>query len=329
MIQQKMWAVGGGKGGIGKSVLTVSLSLWLAKLGKQVIVVDADLGGANLNILLGIRYPNVTLEDFIKKEVDTLEETLIDTPHKNLKLICGAGDILGLANPKYTQKMRLLRHLGKLDADFILLDLGAGTSYNVLDFFLYANGKIAVFSPQATSLQNVYSFIKSSLLRYLHRNFNNDISLSPLLARFTNGIGTEKINSVSELKKVFRQVGEEEYLTLCKALDSFDIKIVINMVKKDTDHEISKVLQMVSEKYLDIHITDFGSVEYDAEIEKSINRMVPFLMDNSQCKAAMSTYQIAYGMIRENGSTPPVTRHVHSDIPTTPLSAADGSHLIP
>jgi len=108
-----------------------------------------------------------------------------------------------------------------------------------------------------------------------------------------------------------------------------DIKIVINMVKKDTDHEISKVLQMVSEKYLDIHITDFGSVEYDAEIEKSINRMVPFLMDNSQCKAAMSTYQIAYGMIRENGSTPPVTRHVHSDIPTTPLSAADGSHLIP
>ena len=114
MEQQKIWAIGGGKGGVGRSILTLTLGLWLAKFRKKVVVVDADLGGANLNILLGIRYPSVTLWDFITKKVKKIDDILIDTPHENLSLICGSDDILGLSNPKYTQRMRLLNHLSTL-----------------------------------------------------------------------------------------------------------------------------------------------------------------------------------------------------------------------
>lgn len=320
MIQRKMWAIGGGKGGIGKSILTISLGIWLAKLNKKVIVVDADLGGADLNILLGIRYPSATLEDFINRKVDRLDDILIDTPLENMKLICGANDMLGIANPKYTQKMRLLRHLNNLSADFILLDLGSGTSYNVLDFFLYASGKIAVFAPQATSLQGVYGFIKSGILRRIQREFHQDETILTLLTRLGSDVKEEKISSIGEMKRIVKQISEEKYIQLCQVIDDFDVRLVTNMVRRDDDIETSKVVQTVSEKYLDIHVTDFGYVKYDPEVEWSVNRMVPFLLDDAQSSAAESTYQIAYKMLEKTGPTSSENEDTHPGSPTTILN---------
>ncbi len=313
VTQHKMWAVGGGKGGVGKSVLTLALAIWLAKLGKKVIIVDADLGGANLHTLLGIRYPGVTLADFINRKANTLDEVLLDTPHENLKLISGADDILGLANPKFTQKTRLLNHLNALPADFIFLDLGAGTSYNVLDFFLYAAGRIAVFTAQATSLQNVYGFIKSSLLRRLSREFHNDEMLSIILDKFEAPGDEERINSLAEAKRILRDVSEEKYHRFCQVMDGFDVRLIVNMVKQDKDREAPRVLRMVAEKYLDIRVTELGSVYYDPEIERSVNRMVPFLLDNTNSRAALSTYQIAYEILKASKHSPaPVAKEPDS-----------------
>ncbi len=164
-VLNKFWAVGGGKGGVGKSLVTVLLGAALAKLGKRVILVDADLGGSNLHTLLGIRYPKFTLVDFIKKAVPSLEEVLTETPVANMKMICGADDILGVANPKSTQKIKIFNHLQNLAADIILIDLGAGTSFTTIDFFLFAPQRMVVLTPQVTSMQNAYGFIKSSLYR--------------------------------------------------------------------------------------------------------------------------------------------------------------------
>ena len=121
-IINKFWAIGGGKGGVGKSLVTVLVGAALARLDKKVVIVDADLGGSNLHTLVGIRYPAFTLVDFLKKNVSSLEEILLDTPVENMKIICGADDILGLANPKHTQKAKIFNHLKTLEADFILID---------------------------------------------------------------------------------------------------------------------------------------------------------------------------------------------------------------
>src|SRR5512137_2265033 len=102
-VKNKMWAVGGGKGGVGKSMVTLLLGASLARLGRKVIMIDADLGGSNLHTLTGIRYPEYTLGDFIARKVETIEQLVVETPIDKLKLICGADDILGIANPKFTQ----------------------------------------------------------------------------------------------------------------------------------------------------------------------------------------------------------------------------------
>ena len=78
--RMKLWSIGGGKGGIGKSLITLGLGVALARLGNRIILVDGDLGGANLHTLMGVRYPHVTLEHFLTKKVAQLEDTIIETP---------------------------------------------------------------------------------------------------------------------------------------------------------------------------------------------------------------------------------------------------------
>ncbi len=116
-LKSQMWAIGGGKGGVGKSIITLMLGASLTRWGKKVIIVDADLGGSNLNMLTGINNPPYTLADFMQRKIDNIEEVALDTPVKGLKVICGADDILGMANPGSAQKARLFNHLKKLKAE--------------------------------------------------------------------------------------------------------------------------------------------------------------------------------------------------------------------
>ena len=171
--KKQIWAVGGGKGGTGKTVVAASIGILLAKAGKRVIIIDADLGGANLHTCLGIRHPSTTIADFLLKKVNSLNELLLDTPIKNLRLISGANDFLTIANIPFAQKQKLMRYIKNLDSDYVILDLGAGTSFNVLDLFLISDSNILVVMPEPTSVENAYRFIKCAILRRLNNALNN------------------------------------------------------------------------------------------------------------------------------------------------------------
>ncbi len=168
-IEKKIWSIAGGKGGTGKSLIASSLAILLSKTNKKVIAVDADLGGANLHTCLNVNSPRHTLSDFLERRVATLEDVLVDTPFQNLKLISGASDIYNIANPIYTQKMRLITHLQRLPCDHLIIDLGAGTSYNILDFFILSNSGILVTLPEPSSVENLYRFLRSVILRIIKK----------------------------------------------------------------------------------------------------------------------------------------------------------------
>jgi len=148
--RRQIWSVGGGKGGIGKSLITASLGWQLARMGQRVVLVDADLGGANLHTCLGLPTPERTLTDFIQRRVDTIEEALAETGAPGLRLLSGAGDLLTAANIKHMQKVRILKKLRSLDVDVVLIDIGAGTSFNSLDFFLLSDVAILAAAPAFT-----------------------------------------------------------------------------------------------------------------------------------------------------------------------------------
>jgi flagellar biosynthesis protein FlhG len=162
--RRQIWSIGGGKGGIGKSLLTASLGWQLARAGKRVVLADADLA-APTSTCLGLSSPERTLgtpsggapSGSGRRGRDGL----------GLRLISWASDFLGAANIKYPQKVRVLNRIRSLDVDVVLLDLGAGTSFNILDFFLISDVALLMVVPEPTSIENAYRFIKSALYRRL------------------------------------------------------------------------------------------------------------------------------------------------------------------
>ncbi len=129
-------AVGGGRGGVGKSFFAANIACALAQGGRKVILIDADLAGANVHILFGIKHPEHTVGDYLKKKVGSFSDVLLPTMLPDLRLICGASDLLEVANPHYAQKQKIISELARLDADCIIIDIGAGAGVNNLDFFV-------------------------------------------------------------------------------------------------------------------------------------------------------------------------------------------------
>src|SRR6218665_3842829 len=162
-------AVGGGKGGIGKSLVSSNLGVALAAKGQRVLLVDADLGGANLHTCLGVAQPTATLSDFLLRPKARLEDVILPTGVPNLSLIAGALDVLDAANIKYAHKQRLLRSLQTQSVDYLILDLGAGSSFNTLDFFIIADHGVLVLLPEPTSVENAYRFVKAAFYRRLQQ----------------------------------------------------------------------------------------------------------------------------------------------------------------
>jgi len=304
MAGKKLWSIGGGKGGIGKSIFTLGLGITLARLGKKVIIIDGDLGGANLHTLMGVRYPALTLEDFILKRVERLEDIIIDTQIEGIGLICGADDILGAANPKFSQKIRLLNQMENLPADFILLDLGAGTSYNVLDFFNYSSGKITLFTNQATSLQNAYGFLKSSLFRLLSREFAKEPEVIELLYLTGTKNTKNKIDSINDLLHRLQGIAPDKHDRMLSLLEHFEIFLVINMVKGDADLQGGQIIQKVSEDFLSLRPVILGHLVYDAAVETAVNQMLPFPLHQEGSPAALGLKQIALKILKEQEKTP-------------------------
>jgi flagellar biosynthesis protein FlhG len=154
-------SIASGKGGVGKSVIAANLALLLAKQGKRVTLADLDVGGSDIHILFGHMNPPLTLTDFLNRRVERLEDIVQALPfHPGLTLIPGTGDTLATANMPYAKKKRLIRHLKDLPADIVVVDIGAGTGYHALDFFLMADCHVTVATPDPTSVLDLYRFIK-------------------------------------------------------------------------------------------------------------------------------------------------------------------------
>jgi len=296
----KLWSIGGGKGGIGKSLVTLGLGIALARLGKKVILIDGDLGGANLHTLMGVRYPHITLEHFLTKKVSRLEDTIIETSVEGIGLICGADDLMGAANPTFSQKIRLLHQIEELPAQYVLFDQGAGTSFNTLDFFNFSGGKIALFTSQTTSLQNAYGFIKSALYRKLSRDFAKDDEVLQLLYQGGETEVGNNFNSIQDLLDHVKDANPEQHARLTQALWDFHLFLVVNMVKNNADLKAPEIIRSVCRDFLNIQPEIMGQVPFDTGVEAAISQMVPFPLHQKKSKAMVGLGQIALKLVRQS-----------------------------
>lgn len=294
----QIWAVGGGKGGVGKSTVSTLLAFWLARMGNKTILMDVDLGGANIHTFMGIKSPPRTLNDFIAKRYDSLEDISIETEVENLRIICGASDILTLANPHVAQKAKIIQNLPKLDAKYVVLDLGAGTSFNVLDFFLVAHRKIVVLTPQPISIQNAYAFVRNSVYRRLSRLSSQQPYLQALIRTAMDTNNELRVKTIRDLFQVIEDAqGKDVMNGLENEIDKIQPQVITNMITNPKDKNAGRVIQLVAEKYLMIHPTNLGGVVFDRQLNNVITEMMPLTTLVKSSEAFASVYDLVMKLI--------------------------------
>ncbi len=181
-----------------------------------------------------------------------------------------------------------------------MLDLGAGTSFNLLDFFNYSPGKIVLFTSQATSLQNAYGFIKSALYRKIARVFSKDVDLLDLLYQNAEGDPQGGAGTVGELLARVRELLPHKFDRLGELLTDFQVFLVANMLKSNSDLKSPEIIQSVCADFLNIQPEIMGHVLYDSAVEAAVNQMSQFPVGQKKSKAGDGLAQIALRIVKES-----------------------------
>jgi len=295
-----IWPIGGGKGGTGKSFVTGNMGVLLARQRFKTLLIDADLGAANLHTIVGMPYPDISLSDFINKRVPTLSETVLETPVPNLFLISGARNRLDIANLAYEQKTKMLRAISRLDYHYILLDLSSGASFNTIDFFTLSDSGIFVCCPELTSIENFYGLIRSVYLRKI-RQVLKVHHFRKLAEKAEERNPDAVINRPEYLLDILKEIDSEKGCMIEKILQGFQFKLVLNQVRKQDNPETGTLICRIVEKHLGLKIQFIGNVAFDERVHDELRKKRPFVDKYPYCRAAMDLKALSKGIA---GTTP-------------------------
>jgi flagellar biosynthesis protein FlhG len=288
--------VGGGKGGVGKSIVASNLALAIAQMGSRVVLVDCDLGAANQHVLFGIDRPKPGIQALLDRKIDSLQDGLTSTPHPNLHLVAGTGASMGAANINHGEKQRIIRRIRAIDADVVMIDVGAGVSFNVLDFFEIGSQRLLVVTPQVTSIQTAYSFLKGSVLRTLQHHAEKSSELDLLMPATKSG-ENEKVSQV--LARV-----REQSPDLANAIDrillKFGAQLIGNQVFEASQNGIFHAITRMIQSFLGITVPILGIVHASRRIRESVNLRKPMMLSTQADDDTRSFQQMAEALMAED-----------------------------
>ncbi len=269
--------IAGGKGGIGKSMISANLGIALAQQGHSTIAVDLDLGGSNLHSYFGLpnRFPGIG--DFLKVRNAQLAELLVDTEFPNLRFLPGDGRMPFMANITYHQKMQLLVSLKNLPARYVLLDLGAGTSFNTLDLFGSAAHGLVITTPEQPALMNMLGFIKNFLLRVLDRNLLNNPDAVQLLYRETNQPIHTTPMTIRDIKEKLGKLDPQIPQLIEDICNRYRPRVIMNQIASVHELKRLKKATEVLETHFSLTADHFAILVQAEEVRDSLDKDVPLL----------------------------------------------------
>jgi flagellar biosynthesis protein FlhG len=287
-------AVGGGKGGVGKTLLSANLSLALADRGNRVLLVDADLGGANAHTVLGVAPPLITISDFLERKAD-FSSIAVSTPYANLRFVSGALDDVGAANPQHQSKMRLLRNLSTFDTDYLVLDLGAGTSFNTLDFFLIATCGILVVLPEPTSVENAYRFLKAAFFRRL-AVVEKAFGIKDIVDEARAQRNKLNIHTPADLLRAVAERDPDVGKQVQSQMARFRPRLVLNQARNEAgtdDTHVAQDMASACRRFLGINLQVLGVLPDDEAVRRAVRTRQPLRVSAPDSKIKRAVDEIA------------------------------------
>jgi flagellar biosynthesis protein FlhG len=306
---RRLIAVGGGRGGVGKSLMATNLAVYFAQLGKQVVLVDADPSGANLHTHFGLgaarREANVEGDGS-----GALERALVQTSVPGLALLPAAHEAIDTAPLlRAGRKVRWLARLRALPAEYMVVDVGPGHGHFALDVMLAADLAICVTVPEPGAIETTYRVLRSAYRRRLRRSIARDRFRLGMLDRATREIGAlpSPLELVRALAKIDRNLADLAWAEATR----MRMHLVVNQTRVRTDLELGQWMSALSWRHYGLKLDELGHIEHDDTVWLTVRRNKPLLVDSPTCKAARNLERIArrvlaLGTVRnERASIPP------------------------
>jgi len=261
--------IASGKGGVGKSFIAANISIALAALGKKVVAADLDFGGSNLHTCFGMHNTHPGIGDYLRARYGKLEDLLVKTNTENLQFLAGDARSPFLANMHHAHKLRLVQNLRQLNCEYLILDLGSGSTYNTLDFFGMTRLGLLVATPEHTSIMNMLTFLKLFAFRIIERTVPRNKSVEKKLKELYNRSLSEGVLKVSN---VLNEISEIDSDYAEKAKQNWSLyrpRIVFNKCERPGDLELIKDLENTLEENLMLHVDFFGCLFSDPAVAKT------------------------------------------------------------
>jgi flagellar biosynthesis protein FlhG len=303
--------VASGKGGVGKTLIAANLSIALAKAGKRVILADLDLGASNLHLMLGARPMGKGIGTFLSGEYQSLADILMPTDTDGLSFIAGDAEIPGLANIKAAQKNRVIKQLLAQDAEYLVLDLGAGTSSNILDFFLMSGQGMIVTTPTLAATLNAYLFVKNAVFRLMYSTFGIKSKAHEYLERLRKEGATLQKAYIPSILEAVSQVDPDSHRAFLAKAEKFRPRIVMNMLVDPKDADRAQKIRRSCREYLNVDLEHLGIVYRDELQDLALSSRLPMVLYKPQSVLSQAIFRIADKLVStDSGSDAPLNEEL-------------------
>ncbi len=284
--------IASGKGGVGKSLLSANLAIALGQAGKKVVLADLDLGASNLHLVIGQQSPKSGIGTFLTGQT-SFEESLVPTEYENVSFMAGDSEIPGLTAIKASQKNDLIKHFLKVDADYLILDLGAGTHLTILDMFLLSPQGIVVTAPTVTATLNGYLFLKNVVFRMMYNTFKRGSAAYKYLENLKDDSSSLQRLYIPKLVEQLESVDPESTALFKRRMSQFRPRLVLNMMDDPKDADRAQKIRRSCNQYLGLDLEHLGVVYRDTLQDKALASRLPIIIYKPQSLISQAVFRIA------------------------------------
>ena len=304
VARASIWALGGGKGGVGRSLLAANLGIQLARGGRRVVLVDLDLQGSNLHTYLGYQRLPRSLADLAAGRVALLSELACETPTSHLRLIGGLqrGDLQD--DPVHFVR-QVAEQFGSLSADHVIVDCGSGRTPATVAAFSEATVGILVTTPEPAALESVYLFTQAHLRWCMTRALTGE-AMARVESRLREAGGDAARLSFRALMTRLAAADPEAREAIARVVRRTRLELLLNQVRGEGDEEAAASLASGFRKCFGLTLQVGGIIEHDLSVLQSIQKRRPLSQQYPNAsstkgigRAASRLLSVAVGPLRE------------------------------
>lgn len=311
--------VASGKGGVGKSLLSANLAIALGQAGKKVVLADLDLGASNLHLVIGQQAPKTGIGTFFTGQ-SSFKEIITPTDYENVSFIAGDSELPGLTSLKATQKNELIKNFMSLNADYLILDLGAGTHLSILDMFLLSPQGILVTAPTVTATLNGYLFLKNAVFRIMYSTFKPGTPAFKYLEGLKSNAANLQHLYIPKMIQLLDTVDPQSTALFKARMAQFRPRLVLNMIDDPKDADRAQKIRRSCAEYLGLNLDHLGVIYRDSMQDKALASRLPVIVYKPQSIISQAIYRVAEKVLQ--------SETVKFDDKYNPLEATDSSFAL-